>query len=99
MLAEKLSHQLRNLGAIRFQGEVPSIEQVELQCLQVSFVRFRTFTRKNLVIFAPNDQHRRLLLAEIFLPLRVQRWVTTVAQEQIELDFVVARSVEQKLVM
>ena len=37
--------------------------------------------------------------AEVRLPRRVQRRVAAVAQEQIQLDFVVARPIEQELVV
>ena len=99
MLAEELPHQLGDLVAVRFQGEVAGVEQVELQRLQVRLVRLGPGGREDLVVLAPGDQHRRLVLAEVLLPLRVQRRVAAVAQEQVELDLVVPLAVEQELVV
>ena len=99
MLAEEFPHQLGDLVAVRFQREVAGIEQVELQRLQVSLVRLSPCGRKDLVVLAPDDQHRRLVLAEILLPLRIQRRVAAVAEKHVELNLVVAWSVEQELVV
>src|SRR5262245_24144363 len=99
MLTEKIPDERRDLVAIRFQGEVTRVEEMELQCLQVSFIRFSAVGREDFVILAPGDQHRRLVLAEVVLPLRIKREVTAVAQKQVELDFIVPLSIEQKLVV
>src|SRR5262249_6287879 len=96
MLAEQISQVRSDFIAIRFQSEVASVEQVELQRLQVAFVRLCPLSRKDLVVPAPDDQHRGLVLAEIRLPLRIQRRIAAVTQEQVELYFVVPRPVEQK---
>ena len=55
MLAKELSHQLGDLVAVRFQSEVAGIEQVILQRLQVSLVRFGPGSRKDLVVLPPRD--------------------------------------------
>ena len=99
VLAEELPHQLGDLVAVGFQGEVAGVEQVELQRLQVALVRLGPGGGEDLVVLAPDDQHRRLVLAEVLLPLRVERRVAAVAQEQVELDLVVALAVEQELVV
>ena len=52
-----------------FQGEVAGVEQVKLQRLEVALVRLGPGGRENLVVLAPRDQHRRLVLAKILLPL------------------------------
>lgn len=57
-------------------------EKVEFQVLQVTLVGERSRGRKDWVVLAPNDQRRRLVLAEEFLPLRIQRRVASIAVEQ-----------------
>src|SRR6202007_2649075 len=75
---------------VAFQREVAGVEQVELYRLEVSLVRLGPGRREDLVVPAPHNQHRRLVLPEVLLPLRVERRVTAVAQKQVELDLVVA---------
>ena len=53
---------------------------------------------KILIVLSPHDQHRRLVLAEVFLPRRVQGRIAAVAQEQVELNLVVPLAVEQELI-
>ena len=47
--------------SIFFQREVAGVEQVEIQILEISLVRVRTFSRKNVVVFSPNDECWRLI--------------------------------------
>jgi hypothetical protein len=96
--AEEIAHEPSDQVAFAFQGEVAGFEQVELYRLEVSPVSLGPGRRKDLVVRAPHDQHRRLVLPEVLLPLRVQRRVTAVAQEQVELGFVVALAIQQVLV-
>src|SRR5262245_8434379 len=96
--AEKVAHEPSNQVPLAFQREVPRVPQVILQRLEVSLVRLGPGRRKNLVVPAPHNQHRRLVLPEVLLPLRVQRRVTAVAQKQVELDHVVALAIQQILV-
>src|SRR5262245_65154081 len=96
--AEEVSHEPSDQVPVAFQREVAGVEQVELYRLEVSLVRLGTGRRKDLVVGAPHNQHRRLVLPEVLLPLRVERRVTPVAQEQVELDLVVALVIQQILV-
>src|SRR5882672_11301680 len=75
------------------------VEQVKLQYFPVALVRLGPGRREDLVVLPPGDQHRRLVLAEILLPLRVPRWVAAVTEEQVELDLVVPLAIEQELVV
>ena len=68
VLAEERPHQVGNLVAVRFKGKVPGIEKVEFQRLQIALVRLCPGRREDLVVLAPDNQHRRLVLAEIRLP-------------------------------
>ena len=98
VLAEEVPHQLGDLVAVLLEGEVPGVEQVKLQVLQVALVGLGAGGREDLVVLSPDDQRRRLVLAEVCLPLRIERRIAAVAVEQGELDLVVARPVEQRLV-
>ena len=90
---QEFTDQLCNHIAMLFQGEVPRIEQMKLQLLQVSFVRMCAVRRKDLVILTPNNQCRWLVITEVLLPLRVTWRVTAVVKEQRQLDFLIARSI------
>ena len=54
---------------------------------------------EDLVVLAPHDQGRRLPLAEERLEFRIERDVRSVVEEEVELDVLVARAVEQRLVV
>src|SRR5262245_21957579 len=86
---EEIPHEGGDLVAVRLEGEVPGVEEMELQILHVAPVRLGAPGRENLVVPTPHDQHRRLAPAEVLLPLRVERRIAAVAQEQVELDLVV----------
>src|SRR6516162_11013095 len=96
--AEEVAHEPSDEVPVAFQREVAGVEQVELQRLEVPLVRLGPGRREDLVVPAPRDQHRRLVLPEVLLPPRVERRVTAVAQEQVELDLVVPLSIQQILV-
>ncbi len=83
--------------AIFFQGEVACVEQVKLKVLEVPLVRLSAFGWKNGILGSPHDQRRWLMLAEVFLPLRVQGWVRSVAMEQLQLNFLIALTIQQRL--
>ena len=89
MFGEEVSHQQRDFVAIRFEGEVACVEQMELPILQVPLVRCCSVGRENLVILAPDDQHGRSMRAEIFLPLRILRRIIAVTEKEVELNLVV----------
>ena len=68
--AEEFSHQPRDLMAMSSQGEVPGVEQVEFQRLEVALVGLGSGGREDLIVLAPDDQDRGLVLAEVCLPLQ-----------------------------
>src|SRR5947207_3344664 len=93
VLNEELPHQPGDGVPVGLQGEVPGVEQVVFKRLHVSLVWLGSGGGEDLVVLAPNDQQRRLVLAEVLLPFRVQCRVAAVAEEQVELDFVVPLAV------
>src|SRR3954470_152528 len=66
---EKLMHQRPNPIPLFFQREMARIKKIKLRAGDISFKEFSTLHRKDSVVFAPSDQHGRLLFAEIFLPV------------------------------
>ncbi len=95
---EEVPHQVRDLVAVLFKREVSCVEKVKLQVLQVSLVGFSAGCREDGIVLSPDNERRRLVLTEIGLPLRVQRWVAAVAMKKSELDLSISLPVEQWLV-
>src|SRR5262249_3503891 len=96
--AEEVAHEPHDHVPFAFQREVAGIKQVELDRLEFSLVGFGPSRRKDLVVLAPDNQHRWLVLPEVLLPLRIERRVTPVAEKQVKLDFVIAFAIQQILV-
>ena len=96
--AEEVPHQLGYLVTLLLKRGLPGVEQVELQILQVSLVRFSTGNGEDRIVLSPGDKGRRLVIAEICLPFRVERRIAAIAVKQGKLDFVVPRPVEQRLI-
>ena len=81
LLAKEASNERGDLGSIFFESKMARVEEVELQVFEVTLVRMRPSSRKDRVILAPDDQRRWLVLAEVLLPLRIQRRIAAVAME------------------
>jgi hypothetical protein len=81
------------------EREMPCVEQVELRVRQVAKIRPGAIGREDLVVRAPHNQRRRLSLAKESLELRIERHVSPVIAEQVELDILVPRTIEQYLVV
>src|SRR5215467_6334770 len=99
LFLQKGPNQRGNFDSLFLQSEVAGIEQVELHVLQVTLVRIGPGVGKNRVVLAQDDEHRRLIFAKIFLPLRVERRVAAVAIKERELNFLVARTIQKRLIM
>ena len=87
-----------DLCARFFEREVAGIDEMELKVLQVAPIGFRAVGRKDQVVLAPDDEGGRLVLAEIFLPLRIKWRIAAVVPEERHLDFLVAGAIELHLV-
>src|SRR5205807_632488 len=68
---EKLMHQRPNPIHFFFQREMARVEKMELCVGKLPFVEFSAFHRKDSIVFAPRDQHGRLLFTEILLPIGI----------------------------
>nr|GEU28643.1 serine racemase [Tanacetum cinerariifolium] len=71
---------------------------MQLRPRQIAQVGVGAGRGKDLVVLAPGDQHRRLVLAEVGLPGRVARRIGAVAIKHFQLDGGVARTVQVSLV-
>jgi hypothetical protein len=96
--SQEITHRRGKLIAIGFQGKVPRVHQMELQRLPVAIAWLGSSRRVDLVVLPPRDQTRRLVLAKVLLPARIERRVAAVAQEQIELDLIAPFAIEQELI-
>src|SRR5260370_34871394 len=74
------------------------VEKMELCTGNISFKEFSTLHRKDSIVFAPSDQHRGLLFAEILLPVSKDIQIPFCVVEDCKLDFLVPRSVLISLV-
>src|SRR5215813_9485217 len=96
--AEKLMHQRPNPIHFFFQREMARVEKMELRTGNISFKEFSTFHRKDSIVFAPSDQHGRLLFTEILLPIGIGIQIPFGIVEDRKLDVLVPRSVLISLV-
>src|SRR6266571_3779009 len=68
---EKLMHQRPNPIHFFFQREMARVKKMELCVGKFSLIELSALDRKDSIIFAPGDQHGRLLFAEILLPIGI----------------------------
>jgi hypothetical protein len=94
---EKSTNQFHDLLSVFFECKVTCVEQMKLKILQVAFVRLSPSGWKNRILRSPHDQRGWLMLAEVRLPLRVQGRVGSVAIEQLQLNFLIAFAIKQRL--
>src|ERR1035438_939829 len=87
-----------NFFAVRLKGEMSRIEKMRLDVGKIPIVWGRTFGRKDIVVFSPDNQRRRLILTEEFLKLWVERNVASVVIKHVELNVAVPRTVQQSLI-
>ena len=72
---------------------------MEFEVSEVAFIGVSTVGREDEVVFPPDDQCRRLMLAQVLLHLRIERQIGSVIVEDVELNIIVAGSVKKWLVM
>ncbi|GAA3394876.1 hypothetical protein GCM10017752_42020 [Streptomyces roseoviridis] len=94
MTAEEVADQCRDLLAVRLQGEVARVEEVDLGVRQVPGERLGAGRAEDLVAAAPGGEQRRPVGAEVLLEGRIGVQVELVVPEQLELDLLVAGPVE-----
>ena len=62
-------HQRHNPIQLFFQREMARVEKMELCAGNISFKELSAFHRKDSIVFAPRDQRRGLMFAEVLLPI------------------------------
>src|SRR3954453_14210724 len=95
---EKLMHQRPNPIDFFFQREMARVKKMDFCIGKLSFIELSTLDRKDSIIFAPGDQHGRLLFAEIPLPIGIGVQVPFCVVEDRKLNILVPRSVLISLV-
>ncbi len=83
---------------ILFQREVPGVEQVEVDILQVPLIGISALGGEDRIVFTPYDEGRRLIFPEVSLPAGILRRISAVAMEQLQLDSIVPGAVHEKRV-
>ena len=81
---------------VGFQCEVAGVVEMHLSVRVVALERFRARGQKEWIVLAPYGKQRRLLGAEIFLELGIQRDVAGIVQKEVKLDLVIAWPRQQR---
>jgi hypothetical protein len=71
-----------DLAVVRFQGEVPGIQEMDLRVRHIASKGFRTGRQEERIVLTPR-QHRRTMCAQLLLELWVERNVGFIIQEQV----------------
>src|SRR5262245_1148085 len=95
---EEVADRRGDLRGVRFQREVPRIEEADDHTRNIALERLGARRQEERVVPAPHRQERRPVRAEVLVELRVQCDVAGVIEEQVELDLVVAGTSEQRRV-
>lgn len=83
---------------MELEREVPAVHQVHAGILDDTLERLRTRRHKDRVVLAPHGKHRRLVRPQICVECGVESYILVIVHKEVDLDGVVARSVEQGLV-
>src|SRR5690349_7659836 len=77
---------------------MPGVEQVKLSFWQITLICFCSLYGEERIVLSPHDQRARLAGTEVLVPSVVEREVGVIIVEQVELDCVVSRAIEEDLV-
>lgn len=77
---------VRDIREAIFHCKMPGFEPVHLGLRKICQICFSALASEKDVVLPPEDDRRRLMLPEEFLPLRIQHDVITVVIEEIKLD-------------
>ena len=94
-LSQKRQYKSRGLLLIRLQRKVRPIQIVDLDIPDMLSIRLRPGGREDDVVLAPDGEHGYAGAGEVVVDLGVQGEVGAVVPEEVELDGVVARALEQ----
>src|ERR1700759_2198720 len=96
--AEEWNDDGGDLVALGLQREMAGIDEVNLGVRIVAAEGFGARRQEERIVLAPDREQVGGMLAEVGLKLGIQRHVRRVVEKQIELDLVIARAVEQRLI-
>src|SRR5579883_31333 len=71
---------------------------MEFNVLKVALIGIGPFSREDVVILAPHNQRRGLMLTEILLPLGIEWWIRAIAVQQCQLNLTIAGAIEEVLI-
>src|SRR6516164_1642674 len=95
---QEIFHRVRDFCGMCFQCEMSGVIKVHCSRGDIAFERFRPGREKERIVLAPDGQQRWLVFSEIFLKLWVERNVSRVIPEEIELHFVSVGTSQIKIV-
>src|SRR5712692_5607491 len=90
LAAEEIANGASDFLMVGFQSEVAGVVETHLGARVVALERLSTRGQKERIALAPDRQQRRLLGAEIFLELGIERDIAGIIQKQVKLDLVIA---------
>src|SRR6516162_2490260 len=81
LTAKEIADERHHFVRFVLECKMPCVDQVKLDLGQVALVRVSAVGREDLVILAPDDERRRLMLAEICLQDRIKRQIGAIVVE------------------
>src|SRR6266511_3020809 len=86
--SEEIADGCRDLSGMRFKREVSGIKEADDRIGNVALERFGTRRQEERIVLTPYSEERRLVGAEVVLESRVERDVTLVVAEQVQLNLI-----------
>src|SRR5262245_61032859 len=83
---KKVPYGRCDLVTVRLESEVSRLEELDLRFPDVTLEGLSTRRHEERVPAAPDRQQRRLVLAKVFLELRIHLDIARVVEEQVQLD-------------
>jgi hypothetical protein len=80
------------------KGKVAGVEHMKFEVLEIALERAAAFLREDRIICAPQQKHRRLIIAEILVPARILFDIGPIIVEKIELDPMISRTAQEEQV-
>src|SRR6516164_8980866 len=99
LTVEEIADERHHLIGLVLEREMTRVDQMKLEVAKITLVGVSAVGRKDLVVLAPNDKRRGLMLAEICLHLRIKRHIGSIVVEQVHLDIAIARAIEKHLII
>jgi hypothetical protein len=98
MGSEKPLDMLSDHLSIFLQSKVPAIEQVQFKSLEIALKGIGSLWAEKRIIFAPDHERRRLMLAKVGMPFRIEPQVRWIVVQQFQLDEIIAWTIQEGLI-